>query len=92
MTYKAVEIIGDRAMAVEFATQEDFQRWHQEMSAIKEHIARINASSDEAQYPAWLARVEVFRHQYGNTLVPPDIKDAVRDIQEALNLTLSDFS
>ena len=68
-------------MQVEFPTEADYMVWINEVMGLKHDVA--GATSDD-QYQRWLDRVMAFRRRYGDSLVPPDVKEAVHSVEDGI--------
>ena len=68
--------------------------WSNGWRNIKDVIANINEQAVERRNPLylrWLEMADGFRIQWGNELVPADIRKAVNDVQEGLNLPKTEW-
>ena len=74
-----------------FPSQERYMLWSQEVRRLKDRIAAINDDDNPGaaripKYRRWIEQVRAFVRNFGEEMLPPDIKSAMNGVEEDIGV------
>ena len=94
MTYTAMHVAGVTVQVYTFNSREQCILWMNDVQEIKDSIANINenvpAGNPRArQHLIWLREVRAFISNWGEAMLPDDIKSAVNSVEAGIGINIT---